>query len=60
MRSALDYAMLGRKDEAFRELNHDLEDDPTDANWWIRRPEYDSLRSDPRYAELLRRMNLPQ
>ncbi len=59
-RSALDYAMLGRKDEAFRELNHFLEDDPSGANWYIRRPEYDSLRSDPRYAELLRRINLPQ
>ena len=31
-RFALDYAMLGRKDEAFRELNHFLEDDPTGAN----------------------------
>ena len=37
-RSALDYAMLGRKDEAFRELNHFLEDDPSGANWYIRRP----------------------
>lgn len=59
-RFALDYAMLGRKDEAFRELNHFFEDDPTGANWYIRRPEYDGLRSDPRYAELLRRTNLPQ
>jgi eukaryotic-like serine/threonine-protein kinase len=59
-RAALDYAMLGRKDEAFREFNHFLEDDPSGANWYIRRPEYDSLRSDPRYAELLRRINLPQ
>jgi tetratricopeptide (TPR) repeat protein len=59
-RFALDYAMLGKKDEAFRELNHFLEDDPTGANWYIRRPEYDSLRSDSRYAELLRRMDLPQ
>lgn len=59
-RFALDYAMLGRKDEAFRELNHFLEDDPTGANWYIQRPEYDSLRSDPRYAEVLRRIDLPQ
>jgi TolB-like protein/DNA-binding winged helix-turn-helix (wHTH) protein/Tfp pilus assembly protein PilF len=59
-RFALDYSMLGRKDEAFRELNHFLEDDPTGANWYLRRPEYDSLRSDPRYAEMLRRINLPQ
>jgi TolB-like protein/Tfp pilus assembly protein PilF/predicted Ser/Thr protein kinase len=58
-RSALDYAMLGRKDEAFRELNQFLEDDPSGANWYIRRPEYDSLRSDPRYTELLRRIKLP-
>jgi serine/threonine protein kinase/tetratricopeptide (TPR) repeat protein len=58
--SAIDYAMLGRKDEAFRDLNRALEDDPFDSMTWIRRPEYDSLHADSRYADLLRRLNLAQ
>lgn len=57
--SALSYAMLGRKDEAFRTLTSGLEDDPFSVAF-IRRPEFDSLHSDPRWAELLGRMNLPQ
>jgi tetratricopeptide (TPR) repeat protein len=52
------YAMLGRKDEAFQDLTRDIEDYPVDMVFWIRRPELDSLHSDPRYAELLHRMNL--
>jgi eukaryotic-like serine/threonine-protein kinase len=58
--SAIDYAMLGRKDEAFRDLNRALDDDPFDSMTWIRRPEYDSLHPDSRYDELLHRLNLPQ
>jgi len=58
--SAIDYAMLGRKDQAFRDLNRALEDDPFDSMTWIRRPEYGSLHADARYDELLRRLNLRQ
>jgi len=54
------YAMLGDRDEALRLLDSCLKDDAMDLVTWIRRPEFDSLRSDPRYAELMRRMNLPQ
>ncbi len=52
------YAMLGRKDQAFEELSRSVAVDPGDAAIYIRRPEFDSLHSDPRYAELLHRMNL--
>jgi len=58
--SAIDYAMLGRKDQAFRDLNRALEDDPFDSMTWIRRPEYGSLHADSRYDLLLRRLNLAQ
>jgi len=56
---SMDYAMLGSKDAALRELNSVLEDDAGDAIIWTLRPEFDSLRGDPRYAELRRKMNLP-
>jgi eukaryotic-like serine/threonine-protein kinase len=58
--SAMDYAALGQKDQAFQDLQRALADDPSDMVTWIRRPEYDSLHSDPRFAELLRRMGLSQ
>jgi len=54
------YAMLGRKDEAFDALSRAMQIDPADLPHWIRRPEFDSLHSNPRYAELLRQMNFSQ
>jgi len=54
-----DFAMLGRKDDALRELNNGLADDPGDLIIWSLRPEFDSLRDDPRYAELRHTMKLP-
>jgi TolB-like protein/tetratricopeptide (TPR) repeat protein/predicted Ser/Thr protein kinase len=57
--AAVDYAMLGDKDAAFAALekavgvgNHE---DTIKVD-----PELDNLRSDPRYADLLRRIGLPQ
>ncbi len=57
---ALIYTALGDKDQAFRHLQEAYDQ----RNYWIttiktdRR--FDPLRSDPRYADLLRRMGLPQ
>ncbi len=52
------YAAWGKKDEAFAQLNKTLEVDPVDAGQYLRRPEFDGLRTDPRYAELLKQMKL--
>jgi len=56
---SMDYAMLGSKDAALRELNSAVEDDAGDAIIWTLRPEFDSLRDDPRYTELRHKMKLP-
>jgi len=52
------YAMLGDKDLAIELLEKGLEEDYASimfANVW---PEFDPLRDDPRFQDLLRRMNL--
>ena len=59
---ACTYAALGKKDEAFRWLNYEH---PHIWLPWVSTKEYDlfsfrPLRDDPRFQDLLRRMNLPQ
>jgi eukaryotic-like serine/threonine-protein kinase len=58
--TGLALAMLGKKDEAFREFDRSLEEEPAGVTENIRLPGFDSVRSDPRYAALLRRVNLSQ
>lgn len=54
------YAGLGDHDRLFEFLNQ-AEAEFAPAVLWIRsHPEFDSIRSDPRYADLLRRLRLPQ
>ncbi len=51
------FAMLGDKEQAFKYLQKACEEG--DANLlWLKVGPYDSLRSDPRYAEMLRRIRL--
>jgi hypothetical protein len=58
-RSAGVYAALGDKDAAFRLLFKSV-DERIDWPIFIKAdPLFDSLHSDPRWTELLRRMNLP-
>ena len=54
-----DYAMLGEKDAAFAALNKAFVNRAgvVDINL---DPRLDNIRSDPRYADLLRRIGLPQ
>ena len=54
------YAGLGDKDQTFAWLNKAC-DERVPFLWEVRvMPQFDSIRSDPRFSELLRRMNLPQ
>ena len=56
---ATDYAVLGDKDAAFAALEKAF---ATRRQMFLIKadPEFDNLRSDPRYADLLRRIGLPQ
>jgi hypothetical protein len=52
------YALLGDKDPAFAWLEKGIEErDPAMSQVKIE-PAYDSLRSDPRFSKILRRVNL--
>ena len=52
------YAAWGKKDEALQELRKFVVSDPNDAAVFLRAPEYDSLRGDPRFNDILKSMNL--
>ena len=54
------YLALGDKDKAFEYLEKSYEDRSIETGFGTINvdPEFDSLRSDPRYNDLLRRMNL--
>jgi serine/threonine protein kinase/tetratricopeptide (TPR) repeat protein len=55
---AMYYALAGEKDKAFEWFERGLEvHDP--GMPYLGMPYYDSLRPDPRFQDLLRRMNLP-
>ena len=52
------YAGLGEKDKAFEWLGKAFEEHALRLAYVKVEPAYDPLRSDPRFADLLRRMNL--
>jgi tetratricopeptide (TPR) repeat protein len=54
------YAVLGDKDTAFAWLEKAYAEKSASIRYLKVDPGFDSLRSDPRYADLLRRMGLPQ
>jgi Flp pilus assembly protein TadD len=57
---AIVYAALGEKDEAFLWLEKDYQIRDAELVWINIEPGFDPLRDDPRFQELLRRMNFPQ
>jgi serine/threonine protein kinase/Tfp pilus assembly protein PilF len=57
--AAKDYALLGEKDAAFALLQRAATAGQAVDNFKLD-PALDNLRSDPRYADLLRRIGLPQ
>jgi tetratricopeptide (TPR) repeat protein len=54
------YARLADKDEAFRLLEKGYEEHSASMPYLAVDPFWYGMRSDPRYADLLRRMGLPQ
>jgi serine/threonine protein kinase/Flp pilus assembly protein TadD len=56
---ALIYAGLGEKDQAFAWLEKAYEEHSFKMAWLKVEPRWDSLRSDPRFAALVRRIGLP-
>jgi tetratricopeptide (TPR) repeat protein len=57
--AAADYASLGEKDAAFANLEKAAAEGQSIDNFKLD-PTLDPLRSDPRFADLLRRLGLPQ
>ena len=55
---AMGYAALGEKDKAFDWLNKSLESHDEQIIWLYKHPMFASLRDDPRYKELLIKLNL--
>ena len=57
---ALIYIGLGDKEEALNWLEKQMSDRSETANAYAVAPELDDLRSEPRFKEMLKRMNLPE
>lgn len=57
---ASDYAALGDRDQSFLWLEKSYTDRDPRLLYLGVEPHFDSLRSDPRFQDLLRRLNLPQ
>ena len=55
---AVIYAGLGEKDKAFEYLDKEYKDGSYNLGYLKTDPQLDSLRSDPRFAELIRRLKL--
>jgi eukaryotic-like serine/threonine-protein kinase len=58
--TALIYASLGEKDEAFAELNEAYRQRSHWLMWLKLDPRWGELRTDPRFVELARRIGLPR
>jgi hypothetical protein len=52
------YAALGQKDDAFRWLERAIDEHSAPAASFIFHPEFRPLRSDPRFADLVRRIGI--
>jgi TolB-like protein/Tfp pilus assembly protein PilF len=57
---ALIYMGLGNKEEALNHLEKHMSGRAETANTYASAPELDDLRSEPRFKEMLKRMNLPE
>ena len=55
---ALDYAHLGQMDTAFEWLTKGVDQYDVNAIWMNASPHFDIMRSDPRFAPLVRKVGL--
>ena len=53
-------ALQPDRDRVFQYLNEAISEQSSEVVMSIRFPTYDAIRSDPRFAEAMRRLNLPQ
>jgi TolB-like protein/Tfp pilus assembly protein PilF len=54
------YSELGERDEAFKWLEKAYEKRAVDLAWLKVSPEWDNLRDDPRFRDMLHRLRLPE
>ena len=54
------YAMNGDRDKAFEYLEKAYANEDVELILGVRSPALDPIRSDPRYADLMRRVGLPE
>jgi eukaryotic-like serine/threonine-protein kinase len=57
---AVSFALLGNRDKTFESLEKAFADQDDELIFCIRYPAFDSIRPDPRYADLMRRLDLPE
>lgn len=57
---AVVFGAMGEKDRAFAELDKSIEQRDSWFRWAKVEPLFDPIRDDPRFAVLLKRMNLPE
>jgi hypothetical protein len=57
---AVIYGQLGEKDRAFQNLDRAYREHDSHITYLALDPELDSLRSDPRFPPLLRRLRIPE
>ncbi len=55
----VDYIRLGKPDLAFPQISSAIDQKCSELTWFMVDPTLDSIRSDSRYKDLLKRMNLP-
>jgi hypothetical protein len=58
--AAVASAISGHRDQAFRYLEEAYAAGHRELLFVIRLPAFDQIRSDPRYADLMRRLGLPK
>jgi len=56
---AVNYIRLGKPDLAFSRISAAIDQKCWESTWMMVDPTVDSIRSDRRYSDLLKRMNLP-